>query len=1150
LFLAGSLPMFGALAQPGFSASDEVDEYFDGGHIARPDRLVSIDGFTAGTDGWYLGPAASGRLVYRIPRQPGTTIALSVWLYALPGVTNSVTAGIDSQTPVTLLTNVNGPAVKVDLPHIFDAAPSVTMEIDARNSSSVQVLVIDQMVTYVSNGTDARAPPALTYIAFGGLVALITLAIVRRQRHALAVSVAMGVVVATAAATRIVELFAVSGQLLDPDAAAYRVYADRFQWWPFSEHGLFSGNFSEREPIFPMVVHAYFQALGSSDFHLRVVSVTLSIAVVVLSVIAARRRLSWWPALAVGLLVAVSPPLIDESVRGLRLELEMLVLLGLYIALDRGPAKRPLLDAVLVGVLGAAMVLTRTYYFPLFGVAVAISFLARYRPLRRAIGLAMLAALIMVSAEAAHRIGLYVHTHDVFYDTAVYSRWNANDEYFSFHRPLPHRELFPTFAEYQNFGLYFGPKISTVQYLFEIHSPQEFVRDSLAGSREIFETVGVVVVRTRLGALAPVGTGVDLAIRWMVLLGLMAMLVRAWRHRRLAIIPAMVLTWLAMTAFLFDHGLLELYRHTWQTFPLALIGAAWLVESVVRIVMRRFQLNRDYARWYRLASSNFELALFPIAVGLALSQATLSSRFLVGDVGLLAIAIGWLAYRRPAVGTIALVLVVSVASAQSASAAAAAVLVAVLARERPAVQRLLPVLVAVPLALAISIAAGRMTSAALLLSGTIVCMLATVAVVARENATRMQLIWLLAAIGPIAGIVSALDPAAAPAAALAPVGVLAAAWLFLRGERWALQVGLVDLTIVILVDPFFAWFGVALALGSLLVASERFRGARPRLAAAGAAVAVLGLLAGGASLSAMSPTGDVGWSTRLDRTDSSITQQITVDRAGDNNVWIYGSRASAFTDYPVRVVVNGAAVTDDLNSYLTMGPPTWVNLPLQTTPGPGDQIKVQLVPTGNPNPIDRYIDIGGVYSRVAGMFSPGAQAGTYLIVLGDDSLPLAPGGLPEPMVHGRWQLPMGEGLPGELGAPVTGREQTVTCEIWGAALRITARNPLGLGPSALGTALNQSDGGIAPGLSARDEYLQAATEWGWAGLAGLLILLGGAAWFARRSGDNLAIALLVLTTVTMLGESLLLDPAGAAATWMVVGLCLTAGVASRSTSRA
>lgn len=389
------------------------------------------------------------------------------------------------------------------------------------------------------------APPFYSYLALGGLAALVTLAILRGRRHSVALGLAMGIVVATATFARISVLMDTQGPL-DPDAIAYRMYADSFQWWPLFDHGVFSGNFSEREPLFPMVVNAYFQVLGSSDYHLRVVSLTLSIAVVIFSVIAARRRLSWWPALAVGLLVAVSPPLIRESVRGLRLELEMLELLLLYIALDHGPAKRPLLDAALVGALGAAMVLTRTYYFPVFGVALAISFLARYRPLRRATGLAALAVLLMLSAEAAHRVGLYVHTHDVFYDTALYNRWYANDEYFRFNRPLAHRELFPTLADYQAFGLYFGPKISTGQYLFEIHSPQEFVRDSLAGSREIFETVGAVAVRERLGPLAP---RVDLAVRWLVLLGLMGMLLRAWRHLRLAIIPAMVLTSLASTAF-------------------------------------------------------------------------------------------------------------------------------------------------------------------------------------------------------------------------------------------------------------------------------------------------------------------------------------------------------------------------------------------------------------------------------------------------------------------------------------------------------------------------------------------------------------------------------------------------------------------------
>jgi hypothetical protein len=758
--------------------------------------------------------------------------------------------------------------------------------------------------------------------------------------------------------------------------------------------------------------------------------------------------------------------------------------------------------------------------------------------------------IIMVGAAAAHRVGLYEHHHDAFWDTGGYTRWNANIEKFAYHRPLPHAELFPTLAEFQQNGPYFGPKISTSQYFLVIHSPSEFVRDSLAGAREMFETIDGTFGAGRLGSLASVGHRIDLAVRWLVLLGLVGMLLRAWRHPRLALVPVLVFSWLGLTAFLFDHSLLERYRHTWQTIPLALIAAGWLVESAVRLVMRRFHLNRAYARMYRLAISNFDLTLFPIAVGLALLQARLSPRFMLADEVVLAIAIVLLAYRRPAIGTIALLLVVSVASPRSAGAATALTLVAVLARQRPAVRTLLPLLVVAPLALAMSLGAGRLSSAALVLAATMVCVVATVAVVARQPAGRTQMVWGLAAIGPVAGIPFLLEPNLAPAAALATLGVVAASWLYVRGERWGLPLALVNLLIVIVVEPFFAWLGVLVAVAWLIISSQKLVGARPRFAGVGGAIVGLGLLAGGASLSATSPTADVGWSTRLATTDASITQHITVDRPGDNNIWIYGSRASAFTDYPVRLDLNGAAVTDDLNSYLTTGELTWVNVPLQATPRQGDQVDVRLTATGKANQVDRFIDVGGVYSRVTGVSSPGVQAGTYLIVLGDSSLPLAPGGLSEPMVHGLWHLPMGAGLPGEFGAPLTARDQAGTWQIWGETLKLAARNPLGLGANGLSAALNQSGGAFGPGLSARDEFLQAAAEWGIGGLVGLLILLGGAAWFARRSGDNLALALLMVTAVAMVGESLLLDPAGAAATWAVVGLCLTAGAAARSTSRA
>jgi len=1159
--------MFGALAQPGSSTSDEVDEYFDGGHVARPDLLVSIDGFTAGAYGWYLGPGTSGRLVYRIPRQAGTTIGLSVWLYALPGVTNSITASTEGQAPVTLLTNVNGQAVKVDLPHLFDAAPSVTIEIDAHNSSSVQALVIDQLETYVSSGTDARAPPALTYIAFGGLVALITLAIVRKQRHALAVSAAMGVVVATATATRFLELFAVSGQLLDPDAVAYRLYADRFQWWPFSEHGLFSGNFSEREPLFPMVVHAYFQVLGSSDFHLRVVSVTLSIAVVVLAVVAARRLLRWPAALLVGFLLAVSGPLIQESVRGLRLELEMVVLLLLYLAIDRGPSRRPLGHAILVGAIGAAMVLTRTYYVPVFVAAVLLAFLVRYRPAWRTVGLVSVAVVIMVAAEGAHRIGLYEHHGDALFDTAGYDRWNANVERFLIGRPLPHPELFPTAEQYQQFGPYFGRKISTNQYLFVIHSPLELVRDSLAGAREIFDTIDGNSVLVQKGthfaafkgqiqaAAAFAALRVDLATRWLILLGLMAMAARAFRRPHLALIALLVVSWLGLTAFLFDHGLLERYRHTWQTMPLALIAGAWLLQSAVVVANRRLAAPKHLAVLYRRMVHDVDLALFPAAIVLALAQTALHSQFLLPDALLLALAVGVLAYRRPAAGTAAVLLAFSVGGNVTPIPAEAAALVAVAWRVRPPLRSLAPLIAFVPFGLAVLLAGGLPSTATLNFAASMLLVAASVAIAAGRSEIRERLLWLIAAIGPLAGLAYVLEPAAPTAIALIPLGAAVATWLYISGHRRGLALVLLDLVIVVLVDPIFAWLGVLVA-ATWLAWDQARRLARRRLAVGAAVLGGLVVLGVGASLAATTPPPGAAWAVRLSDTSSSLRQQITVDRAGDNSIWFYGRRASTLANYPVVVEVDGGPITTDLNSYLPAIQPRWTRLALPTTRALGERLDVEVRATGQPDPINRFIEIGGVYATVPNLASDywnGSQMiranGTYLIVLGDDSQPLAPGGLPEPLVQGRWQPPVGQWMPGERSAPTAAREQANTLQLWSATSNIAAQHPLGIGTGNLATGLNGLGAGFGAGLTARNEFLQAAAEWGLPGLVGLVLLIGAAAWQVRRSGYRLGAALLLLVLVSMTGESLLVDSAGAVATWVTLALCLTvAGTGAASLS--
>ena len=182
--------------------------------------------------------------------------------------------------------------------------------------------------------------------------------------------------------------------------------------------------------------------------------------------------------------------------------------------------------------------------------------------------------------------------------------------------------------------------------------------------------------------------------------------------------------------------------------------------------------------------------------------------------------------------------------------------------------------------------------------------------------------------------------------------------------------------------------------------------------------------------------------------------------------------------------------------------------------------------------------------------SAAGHSGTLLIVLGDDSLPRGPSDLPEPLVQGRLQLPTGVWLAGEASAPAASRDEADTWRLWGETLRIVATHPLGVGTGNLARQLNAAGAGLGPGLTARDQLLQAAGEWGVGGAAGLLVLIVAAAWWARRSANVPGFGMLLLTVILMAGESLLAEPVGQAAAWLVLGMCLAPAAAAASSNQA
>lgn len=596
LLLLASAPLAAFILSPGRTWETQILEDFNSGHLVVASALDVRAGFRANQDGWYLPAGTSGELHYRIAKRIGSNLAAQLWLYS-QGASMRAELRINSGERSQFLTNPYFVGEVIELAPA-DAETSVELVLSATNTSSNAVLVLDQLVYGPTRGAAPPRPGTTAILAFGLLLGLAFFPLLEAGRWNTPIAVAIAVLMSVTTSERIDALNARASDTLDPDAIVYRIYADSFRWWPPWESGLFSGNFGEREPLFPMLVNAYFRVLGSSDFHLRVVSSTLSVLGVVLTLVAARRRLAWPAGLAVAGIVALNRPLVDESLRGLRTELELCLVLALYLVLDRPPSLRPRLDAMLGGLVGLALVLTRTFYLPMILVAIVISFFARYRPLTRALTLTSIATLLVVGAATAHRIALYERQGDAFYDTSGYARWNANYEKFQLGRDVSHPELFPSKSEVVANGLYVGPRITYAQYLFQIHSFPEFVAGTATGFADVYaNTGGAYVPGLRdLAALSPqvaliaksLTDLLDQGVKFIGVVGLLGLLASAVLRRELRdlLIPAMIVSGLAFTTFLYHLQLVERYRNTMQFYPLLIIAGIWFLQDRVLPAMR------------------------------------------------------------------------------------------------------------------------------------------------------------------------------------------------------------------------------------------------------------------------------------------------------------------------------------------------------------------------------------------------------------------------------------------------------------------------------------------------------------------------------------------------------------------------------------
>jgi hypothetical protein len=559
--LAGAgLVLFGAdaafLVAAGPRLALEQAEDFTHGTVS-PRGRATAQGVEGGRRGFVVPPGGRGSVRYETEWSGPSTRWASLHVAGLLGgaeVRGRVRVSADGGA--TFLTLAEDRAVlgeSFDVGPLIEGRERLTVLAEADNRSGEPLLLLGSLSLRGYAGPPVSAPPAgRAVFTFGLLAAGAALLSPAWPR-----GLALAAILTVAFAGRYLNLLRVLAAPLEPDAQGYRLLADRLM--PFTDAGVYSGAFGIREPFFLLVSKGVFALLGSSDLHLRFVSLLGSLVVVVLAWRLGRRLAGAWGWIPAAL-AAASVPAIVESGRGLRLELEMVLLL-LFVEAAFLSGRHWSHRAVATGVLGGLLVLTRASHLP--GV-LALVWLAALRAEtgRRRLAAGALAAAACLLVYAPHALALARVHGDPFYDQAMHARWFANAEFAG-------TPGFPARSEVAR-EAYAGPRLSPAGYL-RLHAPADILTGSIRGVGKILGRMDVIGYEEAVAQVLGLRLG---WLDWLVrLAGLAGLLVALWSGH--AWLPAAFVALSLPVAFVYDRGLaLEPYRLILVVFPLFAAGIA------------------------------------------------------------------------------------------------------------------------------------------------------------------------------------------------------------------------------------------------------------------------------------------------------------------------------------------------------------------------------------------------------------------------------------------------------------------------------------------------------------------------------------------------------------------------------------------------
>jgi hypothetical protein len=543
-----------------------VEENFTGGTVGAGD-IASMSGFESCPDGLCLRPRVSGSLEYRLSLPQGARgMRIRFWGQLPKPGGNRLSVSADGRTFAPVFRDAQHTGeVMLDVPVTLDPAVPAVVKIEATNGDVNLAMPIDRLeVLFLSAPARPLAGQSWVVLMCAGFAIAIALCTPAPRR-----ALITGAILVVAAAFRYAQFISALDRPLDPDAQGYAAFAARLHL--FSDTGFYSASFDKREPLWILVVHGWFGLVGASATHLKLLTLIVSVAAVWAMIRLGTAMFGAAAGSLGGLIFAVSGPLAFESSRGLRLELEMTLLIAfLFVTFvwrrHRGIEPRWI---VLAGGLAGALALTRS---PYMSSAIPLIVLGAFNRRRDRgafhwIGAAAAAVAVLILCVLPHRYGFYQRYGDPFWDTASYARAIANTEFAG-------TPGFPTRAEIAVDGG-MGPPLTYAQYLFTLHTPLQVLRGTAAGLFDLSRNMRVCRVGDDDVLCGPANALLQLLALGGFVLALCP------RYRAFAWIPVAFALLELPVAFLYDRNILELYRHTYQGFPLVVLGALLTIDTIV-----------------------------------------------------------------------------------------------------------------------------------------------------------------------------------------------------------------------------------------------------------------------------------------------------------------------------------------------------------------------------------------------------------------------------------------------------------------------------------------------------------------------------------------------------------------------------------------